>query len=479
MSNVIEENNKGKIFIKRLIFMVIFQIILVCVLVSRFVFLQIINYDSFKNKSQNNSVKFFVIPPLRGNFLDRNNVKLTNNRKSYNVFLYREKKNRIPEGDIENVANILNLSPEEQNRVNKQLWSQRDKMTVNILSNLTWDKLINLEKNSYRLKNISVEEGHVREYLFPNEMSHIIGYVSAPNEGDIARLSNALPRDVLLNPDFKVGKNGLESALNGVLTGSGGYRKVEVNANNVPLREMEKKLPAPANDMRLTIDINLQQFIFKRMEGKSGGVVVLNVNTGEILAMVSTPSFNGNDFVDGISNEYWNELLNNPQKPLYNKTITGLYSPGSTFKPIVALAALESNSWNEKKTYVCAGKFKLGKTEFNCWTRHAHGSLNIVEALERSCNPFFINLALSTEINKIFEVAGNLGIGEHFDLNLSEFKDGILPTKDWKYKTLRDVWVKGDTANMSIGHGFLLVNPLQMAVVVSRIANGGYPIKPY
>jgi penicillin-binding protein 2 len=215
------------------------------------------------------------------------------------------------------------------------------------------------------------------------------------------------------------------------------------------------------------------------MKNKRGGVVVLNIKTGEILAMVSSPSFDGNQFVDGVSSDYWSGLLNDPQKPLYNKTITGLYAPGSTFKPIVAIAALESNSWDEKKKFTCPGKIMLGKTEFKCWAKHGHGNLNIVEALERSCNVFFINLGLTTGMNKIYEVASNLGIGENFDLKLSEFKNGILPNKDWKYKVYKDSWVKGDTANTSIGQGFLLVNPLQMAVVVSRIANNGYPIKPY
>jgi penicillin-binding protein 2 len=479
MSNILEESSKGKIFISRLIFLVFCQVVLIGLLIMRLAYLQIIDYDNFKNKSENNNIKFQIIPPLRGNFFDRNNVKLTNNRKSYNVFLYNGTKNNNNMESVENLVDILNLTREEYNKINKQLSANRKQHAVNILSNLTWEKLSAIETNNYKLKDISIEEGNIREYIYPEEISHIIGYVSNPNEKDIAQFSKTLSRDILLNPNFKIGKNGLELIFNSALIGKSGYKKIEVNANNVPLREMEKELPIQANDIRLTIDINLQKFIYEKMRNKRGGVVVLNVKTGEILAIVSTPSFDGNKFVDGISNDYWNELLNDPRKPLYNKAITGLYAPGSTFKPIVALAALESNSWDEKKKFHCPGKIALGKTEFKCWIKHGHGSLNMIEALERSCNVFFINLGLVTGINKIFEVADKVGVGEDFNIQLSEFKVGVLPNKDWKYKFYKDIWVRGDTANTSIGQGFLLVNPLQMAVVMSRIANNGYPIKPY
>ncbi|MDR0571430.1 MAG: penicillin-binding protein 2 [Rickettsiales bacterium] len=480
MSSTIEESGKRKIFINRLVLFAIIQMVLVVLLLGRFVFLQVISYDTFKNKSENNNIKFLVIPPLRGNFLDRNNVKLTNNRKSYDVFLYRDKKNATQEEDINNIIEILKLDDEKQSKMRKQLKKNQNQTAISILNNLTWEKLADIETNSYKLKNISIEEGNIREYLYPEEAAHITGYVSNPNDKDIAQFSKTLSKDILLNPNFKIGKNGLELIFNFELTGKSGYKKIEVNVNNTPLREIEKKTPEAANDIRLTIDINLQKYIFSKVKDKRAGIVVLDIKTGEVLAMVSSPSFNGNQFVDGISNNYWNELLNDPRKPLYNKTITGLYAPGSTFKPIVALAALETDVIDEKKTYRCPGKIKLGKIEMSCWVKkHGHGTLNVIEALERSCNVFFINLGINTGINKIFEVASSLGIGENFDLKLNEFRNGVLPNKDWKYKIYKDVWVKGDTANISIGQGFLLVNPLQMAVMVSRIANNGYAIKPY
>jgi penicillin-binding protein 2 len=480
MPNVTEDGIKRGFFIRRLIFMLFVPFVLICILIARLIYLQIIDYDNFKNRAENNSIKLQVIPPMRGNFLDRNNVKLTNNRRSYDVFLYKiNGKNSIDDDSLNNVIEILNLSLEQQKKMNRQLVINKNQRIINIISNLNWEELTSIETNSHKLKNVSIEEGSVREYLYPEETGHITGYVSNPNEKDIMQFSKFLSRDILLNPNFKVGRNGLEMILNLVLMGKSGYKKIEVNANNVPIREIERKSPEAANDLRLTIDINLQRYIFGKMEGKRGGVVVLNAKTGEILAMVSTPSFNGNKFVNGVSSGYWNSLLNDPRKPLYNKTITGLYAPGSTFKPVVAIAALESGVWDDKKKFTCPGKIILGKTEFSCWARHGHGSLNLIEALERSCNVFFINLGLVTGINKIFEVASSLGIGEDYDIKLSEFKKGILPNSDWKYKSYRDVWVKGDTANTSIGQGFLLVNPLQMAVVVSRIANNGYPIKPY
>lgn len=479
MSNLLEEHAKGKVFIQRLFFVIFIQLILVIILIFRLFYLQIVNHNDFKNKSENNRIKINVIPPLRGNIVDRNNNKLTNNRNSYELILYKDKKQK--DGEIVNViTDVLNLNDEKVNKIKRQLKNNKNKPVVSIMNNLNWEELVKVENNAYKINNISIDDGYIREYLYSKEFAHILGYISTPNDKDIKNLSKKIKRDILLHPNFKIGKNGLEASFNSKLTGKSGYKKTEVNAFNVPIKELEKKESNKGKDIRLTLDLNLQKYIYKRVENLRAGIVVLNVKTGEILSMVSTPSFDTNKFVDGISNDYWSDLINDIKKPMYNKTISALYAMGSTFKPIVSISAME-NGWDKDKKIDCSGIMNITKKQlFKCWTweKHGHGKINIVEAIERSCNIFFANIGLFSGVSNIYNTAKKLGIGEYFNIDLLEYNSGILPNQPWKLKTYGEAWTKGDTINLSIGQGYVLANPLQMAVMVSRIANGGYPVKP-
>lgn len=478
MSSLLEEHVKGSIFLKRLFFMLAVQGVCIIILISRLFYLQILHFDDFKKKSEENRIKVNIIPPLRGNILDRNNNRLTNNRNSYEIILYKNKRNNT-ENILKEISEILDLNDEKKNRMEKQLANGINRPIVSILNNLTWDELVKLEAESYRLDSISIEEGSIREYLYGKQFAHLLGYVATPNDKDISKFSGKIKKDILMHPNYKIGKNGLEASFNSRLIGEIGYKKIEVNAHNVPIKEIEKMDAKIGQDIRLTIDLKLQNYIYKLVENLRAAVVVLNVNTGEILAMVSTPSFETNEFINGISNQYWLELINDERKPLYNKTISALYSMGSTFKPIVAIAGLEYG-WDESRQVDCKGFIPISKKIIlNCWKRSGHKKLNIVEALERSCNIFFANLGMTIGVNEIYETAKKLGIGEKFNINLNEYNKGILPNPAWKKKTYGEVWTKGDTVNMSIGQGYVLANPLQMAVMVSRIANGGYPVKPF
>lgn len=478
MSSLLEEHTKGSIFLKRLSLLLLVQFICVCILISRLFYLQILHFDDYKKKSEDNRIKINVIPPLRGNILDRNNNKLTNNRNSYELILYKDKK-QDEEELLREITEILNLDVKRQIRMQKQLKNGINRPIVSLLNNLTWEELAKIETIGYKIKNISIEEGYIREYPYSKQFAHLLGYVATPNDKDIARLSNKIKKDILMHPNYKIGKNGLESSFNSRLMGESGYKKIEVNAYNVPVKEIEKRDAKIGQNIRLTIDLRLQNYIYKLVENTRAAVVVLNVKTGEILAMVSTPSFETNEFIDGISNDYWLELIGDERKPLYNKTISALYSMGSTFKPIVSISALE-DGWDEEEEIECKGAMALTKkVTFNCWNRRGHKKLALEEAIERSCNIFFANLGMATGINNIYETAKKLGIGEKFDINLNEYSSGILPNPTWKRATYGESWTKGDTVNISIGQGYVLANPLQMAVMVSRIANGGYPVKPF
>lgn len=480
MSSLLEEHNKGNVFIKRVIIVLIIQLFFVLLLIGRLFFLQIINFYDFKNKSENNRIKIDIIPPLRGNILDRNENKLTDNRNSYELILYKND-DFNEEQFINDLSSILDLNEERINRIKRQLKNNKNKKIISVLNNLTWVELVKLESNSYMFNNIKIEEGYIREYLYSNQFAHVLGYVSTPNDNDIEKLSKRMKKEIVMHPNFKIGKSGIEASFNSRLTGKSGYKKTEINAFNIPIKELEREEATIGKDIRLTLDMKLQNFIYERVKDLRAGIVVLNPKTGEILAMVSTPSFETNEFIDGISSDYWNKLINDEKKPMFNKTISALYAMGSTFKPVVAMSALE-NGWDKDKEVDCKGIMNITKKQtFKCWTydKHGHGVISMIDAIASSCNIFFANIGLFADVNNIYATARKLGISETFDINLPEYNKGILPSLVWKKQIYRESWTKGDTINMSIGQGFILANPLQMAVMLSRIVNGGYPIKPY
>lgn len=476
MSSLLEEHAKGVIFIKRILISLVPIILLIALLIYRLFFLQILSFNELKNRSENNRIKVGVIPPIRGNILDRKNNRLTNNRNSYELIFYKSDKKSDA---VKNLIEILDLNQERQQKLAKQLKNNKDKQVVSIINNLTWDELTKISLNSYKLRDLSIEEGYVREYLYAKEFAHITGYVAAPSDAEIKKLSKKIRKNILMHPYYKIGKNGLELYFNSKLTGKPGYKKIEVDAYNLPIREIERSEPEKGSDLKLTLDLNLQQFIYNRVSNMSAAVVVIDVTTGEIVSLVSNPSFDVNNFVDGISSKEWSDLVNNEKKPLYNKTISALYAMGSTFKPIVAIAALE-NGWDENKKVDCKGSMKVSKKlDFRCWKKGGHGKIDIIQAIERSCNIFFANLGVFAGVNNIYNIAQKLGIGELFDINLPEYNNGILPNPSWKKEYYNDVWTKGDTINMSIGQGYVLANPLQLATMIARIVNNGYPIKPF
>ncbi|MDR2777522.1 MAG: penicillin-binding protein 2 [Rickettsiales bacterium] len=475
MSSLLQEHVKGSVFIKRILVFSAFLLAMVSILLSRLFYLQILSFNELRSRSEDNRIRIDIIPPLRGDIFDRNDNRLTNNRVSYEVVLYRNKYS-----SARHIMDILSMTDEKRRRIMKRLKNGRDKQAISIMNNLTWNELVKISANGHRIGDFSIEEGYVREYLYGEEFAHVLGYVAVPDDKDIKRLSRKTRKGILLHPNFKIGKDGLEGSLNSKITGKSGYKKVEVNVHNIPIEEIDRREPERGEDIKLTIDLNLQRFTYNRVRNLRSAVVVLDVETGEILAMVSTPSFETNEFTDGISNDYWAGLLSDERKPMHNKTINALYAMGSTFKPIVSIAAME-NDWNENKKVECTGVLKITKKlDFRCWKKKGgHGHIGIIEALESSCNIFFANLGVFAGIDSLHNVARQLGIGEKFEIDLPGYNSGLLPGPSWKREYYNESWTKGDTINLSIGQGYVLANPLQLAVMASRIANGGYPIRPF
>ncbi|HSQ97728.1 MAG TPA: penicillin-binding protein 2 [Rickettsiales bacterium] len=477
MTGIHEEHEKTRISNRRLIVIFSIQIFLFLVLIIRLTYLQIISYDKYVGMSEDNRIKTFVIPPLRGHILDRNNIKLTENQKNYRVLFYQSKNSN--NNVIKKLSEILSLSDNEVSKIVKKLDKNKDQPIVSIVDNVDWEDLIKIEANSYMLDGISIENGYIRYYPYSTTFSHVIGYVNSPIKEEIDNEKELKNKELLLSPDYKIGRSGMEKLFNSNITGKNGFKKLEVNALSVPIREISVKPSTEGKNIKLTIDYNLQKFVEDRMKGLEGAVIVMNVRTGEILAMVSTPTFDGNKFVEGVSSEYWEELNNNPAKPLNNKAVSATYPPGSTFKLITAISALE-NGWSEDKEIECRGKLYLNKSRtLHCWKKEGHGIINMVQAIKYSCNIYFSRVGLFTGIENIYKTAIDFGIGENFDIDLLNKKVGNVPNKDWKRKVFNDVWVTGDTINVSIGQGFLTVTPLELVVMVARIANGGYKVEPF
>ncbi len=479
MLSIHEEHEKSTISSKRLIFVFLIQVFLFLILLIRLFCLQIFNYEKYKTLSEENRIKTFVIPPLRGHIFDRNNIQLTDNQKNYRVLFYKDKSEEKNMETLLKVSKILDLTENEFNKILKKMENNYGKPIITILDNVSWKDLVKLQANSYNLDGIMIEEGYIRYYPYSSTFAHIIGYVNNPTKEEIDIQNSYKERELLLHPDYKIGRTGLEKVFNKNIMGENGYRQLEMNALSIPIREIKVENATEGDNIKLTIDFNLQRFIKSRMQDVRGSAIVMNVWTGEILALVSMPSYNNNRFVEGISNQYWTKLSTDEGKPLSNKAISATYPPGSTFKLITAMSALE-NGWQGDKEIDCNGKLALNKKRtMHCWMEKGHGKINLVEAIKDSCNIYFTKLGLFAGIDNIYKTAKDFGLGEKYNLKLLNIKTGTIPNREWKKKVFNDVWVPGDTVNVAIGQGFLSVTPLELAVMTSRIANGGYKIRPY
>ena len=339
---------------------------------------------------------------------------------------------------------------------------------VMLFEHLTWEQVSLIELNILALPGMYVDIGQLRHYPLEEKAAHLLGYVGAVNEDELSE--EDLP--LLRLPDFKIGKNGIEKLLENDLRGEAGIRQLEVNVHGMPVREISKKDSVPGQTIRLTIDRQLQEYAAQRVSGESASVVVMEADTGNVLALASMPGFDPNSFSRRISHKEWNRLTGNKKNPLMNKAITGQYPPGSTFKMIVGLAALEAGVASSKETVYCPGHFMLGNHQFNCWKGGGHGHMNYHTAIEQSCDTYFYTMADRLGIARITEMAKRFGLGEVYNTGLIGEKSGLIPDPDWKMKRHKQRWTGGDTINASIGQGYVLSTPLQLAVMTSRMATG-------
>ncbi len=431
--------------------------------------LQLLEADKYRTLAEENRINIRLIPPARGLIFDRNGVLIAGNEQNYRITIVREDTPDL-ERTLREIAELVPLSEEELDRARRELRRNSPFVPVGIAERLSWQDLSRIAVNSPALPGVSPEVGLSRIYPLVEDFSHVVGYVGPASDYDLQRLND--PDPLLRIPRFQIGKIGIEAKMEKQLRGKAGSRRIEVNAQGRVMRELDRIEGTPGADLQLTIDARLQNFIQARLTGESAAAVVIDTENGDILAACSAPGFDPNKFVRGISVADYRALTEDKYRPLADKSVQGTYPPGSTFKIVVALAALEEELLDPEETVYCPGYLKLGNRRFHCWKRGGHGKVNLRKSLQQSCDVFYYEIAQRVGIEKITAMARRLGLGQKHKLPMSGIAAGLTPTKAWKRKRYGREWLVGDTLNSGIGQGYVLASPLQLALMSARIASG-------
>lgn len=441
-------------------------------LASRMYYLQVLRTDEYQMLAEENRVNIRLLPPLRGEIVDRFGATLASNRQNFRVLLIPEQTpdiNRV----LDMVSRIVPLTDYQRKKVLRDAKRSAPFLPLTVAENLTWEQFARINIHEPDLPGILPDVGETRHYPYGPDLAHVVGYVAAVSDRDLE------DRDPLLKlPGFRIGRSGIEKRQDTALRGKAGSSQVEVNAYGRVIRELAKDTGTPGTEVVLTLDMDLQRFAAERLKGEAASAVVLDIHSGDVLVIASTPAFDPNDFNVGLSQDLWDSLTTDRFEPLVNKAIAGQYPPGSTFKMIVALAALESGLVDPRRQVYCSGKYSLGSHDFHCWKKEGHGYMDMHDGIKHSCDVYFYDTARKVGIDRIAEMATRFGLGQTFDFDVPGEKQGLVPTQDWKRGARNEAWQQGETLITGIGQGFLLVTPLQLAVMVARIGNGGRTVVP-
>ncbi len=441
---------------------------------SRLWFLQISNSEEYLDKAYNNRVRVGSLAPPRGHILDRNGIPLVTNRPSFNVLLVREN-TRNDEELLKRLADVLDLEV-------SQLWERiRDAsniplhIPIRLEEDIDWQTLAYLENHNHDFSGIRIEVTPRRVYHFGNLAAHVIGYLGAISKEELASHGEG---------DYaggdQIGKMGLEKLRESDLRGEKGTSFSEVNARGFEQQLLKRVDPLPGSEIQLTLDVKLQRLAEEMLnaEDKAGAVVAMEVNTGRVLSFVSTPPIRLEEFIGGISQKNWNAYLNNIKKPLINKTVQGLYPPGSTYKMITALAGLDTGVVNPDTVFYCPGYYSFGNRIYRCWKHVGHGAVNLRRAIAESCDVYFYQVGHQAGVDALAKYAKMFGLGQKTGLEIENEKAGLIPTKKWKRERYNSKWYEGETLSVAIGQGYNLVTPLQITMMTAMIANGGKKYQP-
>lgn len=433
-------------------------------------YLQVEQAEQYRLLAEENRINIRLIPPSRGQIYDRNGAVIAENVPSYRITMVREDAGDDIELVLRRLSALIDIAPEDIERARADLKKLRGDTPVTVADRVSWEEISRVALNAPALPGISPEVGLSRRYPAGPDFAHVVGRVGPVSDYDLQRIED--PDPLLRIPRFQIGKVGVEAENEPLLRGTAGIKRVEVNASGRVMRELDRREGKAGANLQLTVDQDLQQYVQARLGQQSAAAVVIDCEKGDLLAVASAPSYDPNLFVNGISVADYSALTQNKFRPLVPKTVQGLYPPGSTFKMVTALAALEAGVTNADETVYCPGHYEVASRRFHCWKRVGHGSMDLVSALRESCDVYFYDLAMQVGIEKISDMARRLGLGMAFDIPMSSVKAGLTPTKDWKAERFGQDWVIGDTVNASIGQGFVLASPLQLAVMSARIATG-------
>lgn len=438
-------------------------------LVYRMHSLQVDQADDFRLLAEENRINIRLLPPARGMIFDRNGVTLADNEQNYRVVMVREDLGDLDEA-LRRLAMIVPISPEDLARAKQDLERHSPFVPVTVAERLTWEEIGRVAINAPALPGINPEVGLSRRYPLGADFAHIVGYVGPVSDYDLNRIDDQDP--LLQIPRFQIGKTGVEDKFERTLRGHAGSKQVEVNAAGRAMRELSRDVGEPGADIQLTIDARLQSYTEARLEGESAAAVVIDVETGDLRAIGNAPSFDPNLFVRGISVADWAALNEDIRRPLAAKAVQGTYPPGSTFKMMTAIAALEAGVLDPEETVRCQGYVEVSGTRFHCWKAGGHGNVTLHESLKQSCDVFYYEVSQRVGIDNIARVARDFGLGTRFDVPMSAIAAGLAPDRAWKQEVRGEDWRIGDTINASIGQGYVLASPLQLAVMTARLATG-------
>ena len=454
---------------RRALFVGGLQVLFIGGLAARMRYLQVDQADQFRLLAEENRINIRLIAPARGEIFDRNGVPLARNTPSYRVVIVRE-----DAGDVDTVLSklgqLIQLDDKRLQEAVQEVKKSAPFLPVAVAEEVSWEDVSKVSVNAPALPGVTPEVGLTRVYPLGSDFAHILGYVGPVSDYDLEKIEN--PDQLLRIPRFQIGKVGVEAKSEESLRGKAGAKRVEVNATGRVMRELDRREGNAGADMQITVDSALQNYVQARLGEESASAVVMDVETGDILAIASSPSFDPNLFVRGISTTNYQALTENKYRPLRAKAVQGTYPPGSTFKMIVGLAALEEGLISPEETVFCPGKVEIAGRDFHCWKRAGHGHMNLHESVKQSCDVYYYDLAQKVGIDRISAMAKRFGLGVRHDVPMSAVATGLMPDRAWKRRVRDADWRIGDTVNASIGQGYLLASPLQLAVMSARLATG-------
>ncbi len=475
---MIKENSgirKSDVINRRMFVIGTAKLIILAGIVARLFSLQINENKKYLTLSDKNRIREWKLPPTRGNIVDYFGNIIAGNLKVYQLHIIPEQVENF-NYLISRLKTLLQLTDKKIEKIIKLKKQIKPWDSIIVSENLSWSEFAKVNNYLYDLVGVKPVMTISRNYPFSDIYTHVLGYVSQPNEEDI--LQNKVIKERFV-PGMKVGKLGLEKTLENYLIGTNAIQRYEVNAYGKRINQLEHQKGKEGSKIRLTVDTEMQKLSAELLINKAGSISVMDIYTGEVVSMYSSPSYNPNSFLFGISKDEWQLIRNNPLKPLINKTISGLYSPGSTIKPIVALSALENNIINPNFKVKCTGKIEFYGQTFHCWKEKGHGFVSLKNAMKQSCDTYFYEIARLLGVDRLKITAEKFGLGKKV---LGEYfeneKKGLFPNTNWKKNNLGKGWVLGETLITGIGQGYIQTTPLQLCLMTAQIANGGYSIKP-